>query len=293
MAEENELSIKRLNVLTGTDSFFAFFTIGEGGVAEEILSSYSGPGLVMDAGACVCLSGSCVVSIDQKQYTVNKGDLFTVFPYTIFRTVSKSEGFSALTTAVDMDFLSMLNIRSQIKLYMGVKQNPVVMLSAEEVDMLAELSKNIAYSYSREEVPLRKEITISLLTAFCYEVASLYLKKGEIDNISRSRKEYLFQRFVALVNSYCHKQRKLAFYAGKLYIHPQYLSAVIKEMSGLTASEWIMRTTIVNVKKLLQDPRLSIQEVSYRFNFPSPTSFGKYFKHYTGKTPGEFRDSPF
>jgi quercetin dioxygenase-like cupin family protein len=34
----------------------------------------------MDAGACVCLSGSCVVSIDQKQYTVNKGDLFTVFP---------------------------------------------------------------------------------------------------------------------------------------------------------------------------------------------------------------------
>ena len=132
-----------------------------------------------------------------------------------------------------------------------------------------------------------------LVSAFCYEIVSIYLKNWKIDDISKSRKEYIFQRFIALLASNCHKHRKLDFYASKLYIHPQHLSSVIKQMSGYTASQWVTKTTIVNAKKLLQDPRLSIQEISYRFNFPNPSSFGKYFKHYTGKTPGEFRNYPF
>lgn len=293
MTESNELSIKRLNVLTGSDSFFAFFTIGEGGVAEDALSAYSGSGIVMDAGACICLSGSCRIMIDQQSYTVNKGEMFTIFPYTLFRTLFKSDDFTGLTVAVDMEFLTLLNIKSQIKLYMGIKQNPLVLLSDDEVDMLVKLSRNIGYSYARSTAPLRMEITVSLLTAFCYEIASLYLKKGDIENVKRSRKEYIFQRFIVLITSNCHKNRNLGFYAEKLFLHPQYLSSVIKEMSGITASEWIARTTIVNAKKMLQDPKLSILEISYRLNFPNPSSFGKYFKHYTGQTPGQFRNSPF
>ena len=35
----------------------------------------------------------------------------------------------------------------------------------------------------------------------------------------------------------------------------------------------------------------NIQQVSYALNFPTQSSFGKYFKHLTGMSPTEYQKS--
>lgn len=105
----------------------------------------------------------------------------------------------------------------------------------------------------------------------------------------RSRKEHIFERFYeSLIESY-QAERSVRFYADRLCLTPKHLSGVVKEVSGKTVGEWIDDFVILEAKALLNSSSLSIQEISDRLNFANQSFFGKYFKHYTGLSPKEYR----
>ena len=80
------------------------------------------------------------------------------------------------------------------------------------------------------------------------------------------------------------------FYAEKLFVTPKHLSAVLKEISGKTAGEWIDHRVILEAKLLLRTTGMNIQEISVALNFSNQSFFGKYFKHLTGLSPREYRN---
>ena len=79
------------------------------------------------------------------------------------------------------------------------------------------------------------------------------------------------------------------FYADKLFVTPKHLSAVLKEISGRTAGEWIDHRVILEAKMLLRTTGMNIQEISLALNFSNQSFFGKYFKHLTGISPRDYR----
>ncbi len=81
----------------------------------------------------------------------------------------------------------------------------------------------------------------------------------------------------------------MAFYAGKLFVTPKHLSAVLKEVSDKTAGEWIDQRVILEAKVLLRSTGLNIQEISAMLNFANQSFFGKYFRHLTGMSPRDYR----
>ena len=85
------------------------------------------------------------------------------------------------------------------------------------------------------------------------------------------------------------KERSVAFYADRMCVTPKHLSAVAKEITGLTASELIDHYVIMEAKIMLAETALTIQEVSNKLNFANQSFFGKYFKHLTGFSPSAFR----
>ncbi|MDR1054388.1 MAG: hypothetical protein LBL90_00815 [Prevotellaceae bacterium] len=58
---------------------------------------------------------------------------------------------------------------------------------------------------------------------------------------------------------------------------PKYLSLIVKEVSGKSASEGIDEYVIMEAKKLIRHSEISIQELAYNLNFPSPSFFQKIF----------------
>ncbi|KAB5217038.1 helix-turn-helix domain-containing protein, partial [Bacteroides ovatus] len=48
---------------------------------------------------------------------------------------------------------------------------------------------------------------------------------------------------------------------------------------------------ILEAKALLNSSSMNIQEIADRLNFANQSFFGKYFKHYTGMSPKEYRKS--
>ncbi|MDE6371203.1 MAG: helix-turn-helix domain-containing protein, partial [Duncaniella sp.] len=107
----------------------------------------------------------------------------------------------------------------------------------------------------------------------------------------QSRREELLTRFIELLETNFSSQRTVKFYADRLCVTPKHLSAVVKESSGKTASDWIDQRVILEAKQLLRSTGMNVQEISAALNFANQSFFGKYFKHLTGMSPRDYRSN--
>jgi AraC family transcriptional activator of pobA len=78
-------------------------------------------------------------------------------------------------------------------------------------------------------------------------------------------------------------------YAELLYITPNHLNAVCKDLLGVQAGEVIRNRISLEAKRLLTNPQLSIAEIAYALNFSDNSYFTKFFKKTENITPEEFR----
>lgn len=85
------------------------------------------------------------------------------------------------------------------------------------------------------------------------------------------------------------KNKKLDFYAEKLFISPKYLSDIIKKISGQSAHNWINRYILLEAKIQLRTSSKTITQIADELNFPNNSFFSKYFKKHCGITPKEYR----
>ena len=85
------------------------------------------------------------------------------------------------------------------------------------------------------------------------------------------------------------QHRSLSFYAEQLYITPKYLTLLVKEATGRSATQWINDFVITEAKNLLRFSGKNVQQVAYALNFSNQSAFGKYFKHLTGISPTAYQ----
>ena len=82
-------------------------------------------------------------------------------------------------------------------------------------------------------------------------------------------------------------------YADKLNITTTYLSAIMNERCGISAKEFLSIYIVLEVKSLLRDSRLNIQEIAILTNFPSQSTLNRFFRQRTGMTLSQYRKHIF
>lgn len=83
--------------------------------------------------------------------------------------------------------------------------------------------------------------------------------------------------------------RHTKYYAEQLHVHPNHLNAVVKRITGKTASQTVREYLTNTAKSLLRQTVLSIKEIAYRLRFKDPTHFNAFFKKACGMTPQAYR----
>ena len=111
---------------------------------------------------------------------------------------------------------------------------------------------------------------------------------GNMSKPHSMRADEIFHQFIEYVNIYATQNRRIPFYADKLGITPHHLSAVVKQVSGESAMEWINRAVIQRAKMMLSQGLTALQ-VSEAIGFTDAPYFNRYFKRLTGLTPGEYQ----
>lgn len=233
-------------------------------------------------------------SINLKEFEVGPNDLVICSPGDLMQSDAEDGEHMSQIIMISSNFLKemYISLNSFMPFFASQKEHPIFHLTDEEVKELTYYFMAIKSTVESDDY-FRVDITKRLLAAYLYKLGSiLYRHRPELQAEAAKplkREEILFKEFIRLVGEHHRKERRVDFYAERLFLSPKHFSTVIKKVSGKTAGQWIDDYVILEAKTLLKYSAMSIQEVAYYMNFPNPSFFGKYFRHHTGMSPSEYK----
>lgn len=250
----------------------------------------------------LCHRGWITIEINQQPYRLAAGDM--IFLSRNIGLVVRdydTQHLELTLLALTSDYVSDLSFDAVLisRITHGSATSPVTHLTPGQLT-LADHYFAIIHANATDTLSdpiFRKSIlratTSSLMIQFMSfkepTIASPHPSAPQSPPVTR-RSTYVLQ-FMKLVQEHYRREHSLSYYAGQMYISPKYLSQIIKQATGYSAVDWIDHYVILEAKNLLRFSELSIQQIAYKLNFGSQSSFGKFFKNLTGVSPSAFRRS--
>lgn len=103
------------------------------------------------------------------------------------------------------------------------------------------------------------------------------------------RSQALFDLFVHELNRSGNVRHDIPYYAAKLSVTPNHMSAIVQQHSGLTVMQWINRALVLEAKVLLRHTDMPVASIAYQLGFADATLFARFFRRETGLTARDFR----
>lgn len=236
----------------------------------------------------------------QQEYDFDEGVMFFMSPGQVFGVkidkdaVLKRRGWSLL---VHPDFLWNTSLAKTIKQYryFSYSVNEALHLSEKEEAIINGIIENMEQEYrsnidnfSQSVIVSQLELLLNYSNRF-YNRQFITRKKASSD---------LLIKLEDLLNEYFDRQNELQgglptvkYIASKLNVSPNYLSDMLRTLTGQNAQQHIHNKLIEKAKEALSTTSLSVGEIAYRLGFEHPQSFNKLFKNKTNVSPLEFRNS--
>lgn len=135
----------------------------------------------------------------------------------------------------------------------------------------------------------RDDLVRSYLTIILTLLRQAYhLRNPEAGNIADG--DSLARRFRLALETHFPDMLEVGDYAQLLQVSRSHLNDELRRQVGQSASEIIHQRLVLEAKRLLVHSTLTISETAYRLGFQDPSYFGRFFRRYTGQTPGMYRD---
>ncbi len=238
----------------------------------------------------LCRVGQMRFTAVGKTFTAGPGDLVIWQMTTAISTVSYSEDFDADFVLISNPFLNLYNPEQvwATKGYVYIKSHPIFHLEEGEWEVIEADFEQFRRRIHSKFSLFHEDKVGRVFQLLLMDMWSIYSREMEnLDTDETSAR--IFMRFLYLVQQNCREQREVAWYADKLCVTPKYLSAVCQKMTGKGGSYWIEYYTAHEILLLLNNPDLTLTEITDRMNFPAPPMLTRYFKRVHGMTPSEYR----
>lgn len=243
-----------------------------------------------------CSKGSITFTAGLRRHTLHEKSFFVHLPGSIIQVESIHREASVYSLLCEEEFIRRINIDFKLltQLFLGVEKHPCLKMSAPEWEAVRRSFAEIAAEGTPQpEDGYSHEILRSVIRTLAYKVCRIvdrHLRTiPATATASRNRNEAYFNEFMRLLSKHCTQHRSVGFYAEALHLTPKYLTTIIRQTSGRTATEWIDDYVVLEAKNLLKYSTKSIQEIAYCLNFSNQSFFGKYFRNHTGMTPTAYR----
>ncbi len=255
------------------------------------LPQYLSPTRAYNTILSICLNGYTRVGVNMQEYYIGPGTLYIILPDQIIQSIEISDNYQGIVIAISRNYTDEIfpKLKVMLQLFFYTKEYPCLNLQGNELNYIMEYYNMFWERVNGENNISTKEIVQSLTIAMFYEIYNIYRSRIPRKIDKKNRKDVIYDQFMRMLSENYRNERSVNYYAKKLYLTPKHLSSVVKEISGKTAGEWIDNFVIFEAKSLLRSSQKNIQEIADELNFANQSFFGKYFKHYTGMSPKEFR----
>ncbi|WP_231729865.1 AraC family transcriptional regulator [Pedobacter sp. Leaf176] len=230
-------------------------------------------------------------------YDFDEGSMVFTAPNQIVGSTAIYKGNEGYSLVFHQDFIQGYPLAGKIKQYgfFSYASNEALHLSEQESTTVSsiftiiqeELNSRID-DFSHEVVIAQIELLLSYAKRF-YKRQFLTRQAGS---------NALLQQFEALLDNYFRESGpvnqglpSVQFLAEQLNYTPNYLSDMLRSLTGLNAQQHIHEKLIEKSKELLSTTNLTISEVAYKLGFEHSQSFSRLFKTKTKASPLEFRQA--
>lgn len=239
-----------------------------------------------------CKVGYMRVKLNFKEFRIETNDLLIVSPGNIVECLEIGKDCQiALIANAGNNFLNDNTSPTLVFYCKYLAKLPLFHLTFKETSDVMEVYQQMRRKMTQphsEFTRMALQGCIQMLVSIGCEWATNYCANNKEEPKTDKSRQKIFENFLELLKQHFREERTIEFYATKLCFTPKYFSGIVREVSGLSAADWIKESVIKEAKALLKSKRYTATQVSEILNFPSPSCFNNYFKAATGCTPREF-----
>ena len=244
--------------------------------------------------------GSVKIKYGQQVYDFDEGVLSFMAPGQVSSFNPAAHGTpdqSGWMLLIDSHFLYHTPLAQQLRQYefFGYAVNEALFLSDKEEVTLTQIVRNIQQEYHNTMDRYSHQIIVAQIESVLSYSERFYQRQFLTRRVTNHE---LLTQFDQLLTGYfegSHADRQglpsVSFLAEQLRVSPDYLSGLLKSLTGLTTQQHIHEKLMEKAKELLSVTNLSISEIAFRLGFEHSQSFNKLFKSKTNQSPLAFRQS--
>lgn len=205
-----------------------------------------------------------------------------------------TQGASGWFLFFDPDLLSGHPLAETIQRYhfFQYQIHEALHLSQEEEASVEAIFANLLHEYQQPIDQHSKAIVLSNLELLLSYSQRFYSRQFLIRQAMGSD---LMSRFEGLLHDYFQSSIALeglpsvGYFAAQLHVSPNYLSDLLRTLTGKSTQEHIHLHVIQKAKHQLIGTTTSVAEIAYSLGFTYPSHFSKLFKTKTGYSPTAYR----
>lgn len=239
---------------------------------------------------CYCQRGEIEMLVNLNPVTVGSDSQLILLPNSIVKTKKVSNDILLNIIEINESLFRDVSAHISPLFFRMLRTIPCIKLSPESkkaVNSFMLLAKGI---YKDTDNLYRQQIIRSALNAYMLYTYDRYQRFYYTDEMNiESTRSKIFDSFVDLLHHNCNTQREVTFYADKLCISTKYLTDICHKVAGVSAKKIIDNFAILQIKILLHNPQLTMQDIAHQMDFPDQSYLGRYFKRFEGISPSSFR----
>ena len=234
-------------------------------------------------------AGSGSHSIDFQNLVVKPFQIYFMIPGQVhsWNFESEVDGYVInFSTSFFQSFLSKSDFLDDFAFFNGTVQDSVIQIPEELHERIRALFEELLLEGNGN-----KEFGMSMVRALMLKVFILIsrLSKPVISGGGNAYNYMLLKNFRKLIEANYIVLKLPKEYAELLYITPNHLNALCKDLLGVSAGELIRDRIFLEAKRLLINRDLTIAEIADYLNFTDNSYFSKSFKKHVGLAPELFR----
>ena len=236
----------------------------------------------------------------QQQYDFDEGTMFFISPNQVFgvehgkNEKSKQSGWMLL---IHPDFVWNTSLAKKIKQYeyFDYSVHEALFLSEKEETIIGGVMQNIQQEYHSNIDKFSQSVIIAQVELLLTYSERFYQRQFITRKISGHQ---ILNRLEDMLKEYFNSDNLIEkglptvlYIAETLHVSPNYLSGLLKVLTGQSTQQHIHDKLIEKAKEKLSTTDLSISEIAYELGFEHSQSFSKLFKTKANISPLEFRQS--
>ena len=239
---------------------------------------------------------------NDERIAITKGDMLIHNMENKIAELMPTNGFNMFALCVSSEFNRKFSqsIKISWKVRQALVNNALFHLSPDDRHYIIENYDFLKSKCQGKDFSQRQSILRQLLQILSVEMLlriedyikdnNLHIQKlaEQTQNIEIGKTtsaQNIFCRFTSLLEQTPVKNRPVSWWASRVNVSAKYLSAICREVEGKSARVLIAESVIQEAIRLLQNPDLSIKEISDSLGFVNQSHFGTFFKRHTGHSP--------